>query len=212
MIALAKSTSIVGIDWLQPQLAEARRWQAPRTSVPRTVGKLPHWSRLKIEHGIAGGNFMASGGRWSGFLANTYYVLATCAILAGAISWLIVNAGYLYQQFSTQLAALRAGDSGWFLAAVATHGRVAVIFVVTFAVLAIPSYAVLRVRRSLRRILRASGFSFNVAAEFSGILINLTECVAEVRAGSGKLSREILEKFLKEQKPALSLLLNQIAQ
>lgn len=213
MITLAHPASKAGIDWLQPLLAEARQWPAQWIVAPPEFQVPVRPARRKIELRGEGDDTMEHGGRVGRLLANTYYLIGICSFGAIAATWLASHGGTYYQEFQSYLLELRSGKSGVFLAIVARWDRELVTFLVTFAALFVPGYAIVRARRSLRRILRASASNFYVAAEFSRILIQLTECIAEVRATSGaqKVGREVLQKFLKEQRPALALLLNQIA-
>src|SRR3990167_9474170 len=117
MTVLAQPASKVGIDWLQPSLAEARRWLAPLNSVPPELRVTPCSVSREVElHGSAGDGRMGHGGHWRDRLASTYYVVAISAILAGGASWISANAGPLYQAIHADLVALRSGEAGWFLA------------------------------------------------------------------------------------------------
>lgn len=153
---------------------------------------------------------------WHEPIQLTYYLLAISGILATFVTWLVAHGTEIAQKFREIVVFAEAGPAGeiirdarWFLI-------FAVLFGLFFAGLWLVKagwFLVQRPQRSLNRVLLASEQGFHVADEFCKVLVRLSDAAVDARTSSagpnGKW--DALDQFLREEKPSLTLLLNQIA-
>lgn len=145
-------------------------------------------------------------------IARIYYLLAISGTVAAFFTWLLHDARDWLEQVRRPAPDVPAPGTGAGLVAFLSTTN-SIVFLIAFCVAFGTGYLALRTRSTLRRFGLAHEHGFYVAAVFSDVLIRLADATAEMRkaARGRKSDQDAIDQFIRQEKPTLILLLNQIA-